>query len=250
MQNKAKKKIPIAIKIVLIIFAAVVLFGGGLFAKMQYEQSIMSPLNTGEVISGVYAINNGFVNLYLVQNGNEYLMIDAGNDVRQTEAALAQLKIPADAIKAILLTHSDSDHTAALSLFSDAQIYLPVLEAQMIDGTTRRSPMGHNHLEQDYITLKDGEEIILLGFDIQCISTPGHTPGSMSFLIDGRYLFVGDNMSLRDGKADTFNAFYNMDSNIQWESIRKLAENTQPGCIFTAHYGYTDDADDAFDEWR
>ena len=250
MHKKAKKKVPIAIKIVLIVLVVVILFGGGLFAKMQYEQSVMTPLNTGEVISDIYAINNGFVNLYLVQNGDEYLMIDAGNDVQQTEAALGQLKIPADAIKAILLTHSDSDHTAALSLFPEAQIYLPALETQMIDGTTRRGPMGHNHLEQDYITLKDGEKISLLGLDVQCISTPGHTPGSMSFLLDGRYLFVGDNMRLREGKADTFNAFYNMDSDTQRESIRMLAVSTQPEYIFTGHYGYTDDADTTFKEWR
>jgi len=250
MQKKVKRKVPIAIKIVLIVLAVVVLFGGGLFAKMQYEQSVMIPLNTGEVISGVYAISNGFVNCYLVQNGDEYLMIDAGNDVRQTEAALEQLKIPADAIKAILLTHSDSDHTTALSLFPEAQVYLPALETQMIDGTTRRSPMGHNHLEWNYISLKDGEEISLFGFDVQCISTPGHTPGSMSYLLDGRYLFVGDNMSLHEGKADTFNAFYNMDSDTQRESIRMLSVNTQPEYIFTGHYGYTDDADTAFEEWR
>ena len=187
MREKAKRKVPFAIKIVLIALVAVVMFGGGLFAKMQYEQGVMTPLNTGEVISGVYAINNGFVSFYLVKNGDQYLMIDAGNDIRQTEAALEQLKIPVDAIKAVLLTHSDGDHITTLSLFSDAQIYLPALEVQMIDGTTRRSPMGHNRLEQDYIALDDGEEVNLLGFDVRCISTPGHTPGSMCFLLDGRY---------------------------------------------------------------
>jgi len=51
-------------------------------------------------------------------------------------------------------------------------------------------------------------------------------------------------------KADTFNAFYNMDSDTQRESIRMLAVNTQPEYIFTGHYGYTDDADTAFEEWR
>ena len=249
MKKKAKRKVPVAIKIVLIILVVAMLFCGGMFAKMQYEQSIMKPLDTGEVIPGVYVINNGFVNFYLLQNDDRYLMVDAGNDVRNTEVALEQLKIPMDAIYAILLTHSDADHTTTLSLFPDAQIYLPALETQMIDGTTRRSPMGHNRLEQDHITLDDGEEINLLGFDVRCISTPGHTPGSMCFLIDGSYLFVGDTMSLNNGKADTFNAFYNMDSGTQRESIRKLATSTHPEYIFTAHYGYTDDTETAFEEW-
>lgn len=250
MQQKKKVKFPLPMKIVLTVVAVVVLFAGGIFAKMQYEQSIMNPLNTGEVVPGVYVVNNGFVNFYLVASGDEYLMIDAGNDIKQTEAALEDLHISADAVSTILLTHSDNDHIATLSLFRDAQIYLPSLEAQMIDGTTRRSLMGHNHLEQDYTALNDGERINLLGLNIECISTPGHTPGSMSYLLDGRYLFVGDTMSLQDGKAETFNSFYNMDSDSQRKSIGKLAANTQPEYIFTGHYGYTDDVRSAFDGWH
>lgn len=250
MQRKKKRKTPVAIKIILVALAIVVVFGGGIFAKIQYEQSIMTPLDTGQVVPGIYAVNNGFVNFYLVQSGDSHLMIDAGNDEQQTSASLEQLGIETDAVKAVLLTHSDSDHIATLSLFPDAQIYLPTLETQMIDGTTRRSPMGYNHLKVEYISLADGEELNLLGFDIKCISTPGHTPGSMSFLLDGQYLFVGDTMSLQDGKADTFNSFYNMDSDTQRESIRNLAAFTQPEYIFTGHYGYTDYANLAIGDWK
>jgi len=250
MRNHAKRKVPIAIKLLLAVLAVAVLLGGGLFAKMQYEQSIMTPLATGEVIPGIYAVNNGFVNCYLAGQGDEYLMIDAGNDIRQTKAALEQLDISPDAVKAVFLTHSDSDHAAALSLFPDAQVYLPALETQMIDGTTKRSPMGYNQLDREYIPLEDGAVITSAGFHVRCISTPGHTPGSMSFFVDGRYLFVGDTMSLHNGKADLFNGFYNMDSAAQEESIRNLATTTQPEYIFTGHYGHTDDVDAAYEAWR
>lgn len=250
MQAQKKRRVPLLVKIILIVLAIILLLGGGFFAKMQYEQSIMSPLDSGEVIPSVYAVNNGFVNFYLLKSGDQYLMIDAGNNQKQTETALADLQIPADAVSSILLTHSDGDHVAALSLFPNAKVYMPALETQMIDGTTRRSPMGHNRLELDYTSLEDGETIDLMGFDILCISTPGHTPGSMSFLLDGRYLFVGDSMSLQEGKAAPFNSFYNMDSDTQKESIRKLAASTDPAYIFTGHYGYTGDADAAFGDWR
>lgn len=126
--------------IILLVLSATVVFG-----KIKYEQNRMNPLTTGEVIPGIYAISNStFVNIFLVQSGNEFLMIDAGDNAQQTQSALEELAIPADAIKAILLTHSDSDHVASLSMFPEAQLYLPEMETQMIDGRTRRTPIGNN----------------------------------------------------------------------------------------------------------
>jgi len=81
---------------------------------------------------------------------------------------------------------------------------------------------------------------------VRGIATPGHTPGAMSYIIDGAYLFVGDTMSLKNGKADLFNEFFNMDSATEGGSIRKLAALKNPKFVFTAHYGYTDDAGRAF----
>ena len=249
MEKKAKRRLPLAVKIILGLLVVVLLCGGGLFAKMSYEQSIMTPLPTGEVIPGVYAVNNGFVNSYLVSSGEEYLMVDGGNDLGKTESALLQLGIPAEKVKAVLLTHSDADHVASLSLFPAAQVYLPALESQMIDGTTRRSPMGYNHLDREVTFLEDGQELEALGKVVRCFATPGHTPGSMSYLFDG-YLFVVDSLSLQEGKAAPFNAFDNMDSEVQKESIKKLAANAQGDYIFAAHYGCTDDPESAFADWR
>jgi glyoxylase-like metal-dependent hydrolase (beta-lactamase superfamily II) len=42
--------------------------------------------------------------------------------------------------------------------------------------------------------LKDGEVVELGGIKILPIFTPGHSPGSMSFLINDRHLFSGDTL--------------------------------------------------------
>lgn len=60
--------------------------------------------------------------------------------------------------------------------------------------------------------------------------TPGHTPGSMCYLVNGRDLFTGDSLSLKAGRAGLFNEFFNMDSETQKKSLRKL-KNT-PGVQF------------------
>lgn len=241
------KKIILSVTIIIGILLFILLLCKGVI-RNQFELSKMKPLKTGEVISDIYSINNGFVNLFLLKGSNGYLMIDAGNDKEQTLRELERLGIVQEDIKAVLLTHSDYDHVTALSLFPNAQVYLPADELQMINGITSRGG-SYNELEREYLILQDKDTVRILDFSVACIATPGHTPGSMSYFIDEKYLFVGDSMRLKDGKATLFNSYFNMDDTKQKVSIQLLAQ-LHPECIFTAHYGYSDDPNLAFEDWR
>ena len=72
--------------------------------------------------------------------------------------------IKPESVKAVLLTHSDSDHTGCASLFANAVFYLGNQEVQMIDGTTVRT-MGifHNKFEQPYTTLENRQMMTIDG---------------------------------------------------------------------------------------
>ena len=242
------KKLPLWAKIVLptfLIIALVALFFGGTL----YDFIQINPLATGEVIPNVYAVRTGTVNSYLVKGDSGYIMIDAGSSKEQVEMALKDLEILPEEIISIFLTHSDSDHTASVSLFQNANLYLPELEVQMIDGTTMRNSRRSNSLDSIFLTLKDNDVIEINRNTIRCIATPGHTPGSMSFLINDEYLFTGDAMGLINGKADLFISIYNMDEEMQAESISKLSTiGTQ--YIFTAHHGYSDNPIFVFEGWQ
>lgn len=236
------------VKISIVVVVIVLLVVAFVFGRPLYEQSKMAPLATGQVVPKVYAVNNKFVNFYLVKATDGYIMVDAGNDKDQTIAALKELEIMPQEITTILLTHSDGDHVATLSLFEKAQLYLPEAEIQMIDGTTKRNRVNRNQLSQKYQSLKDNEDLEIGGYLIKCLTTPGHTSGSMSYLFDQDYLFVGDTMSLNDTKAAIFNSYFNMDDQLQRTSIKKLA-TLQTAHIFTGHYGYSDNPEAAFKEW-
>ena len=85
--------------------------------------------------------------------------------------------------------------------------------------------------------LEDGEEVNIGEIVIKGITTPGHTPGSMSYLVNKEFLFTGDTVSLRGGKMVPFYRLINMDTKKQKESIIKIAEIETVRMICTAHSG-------------
>jgi glyoxylase-like metal-dependent hydrolase (beta-lactamase superfamily II) len=98
--------------------------------------------------------------------------------------------------------------------------------------------------------VENGQVVTLSGLKVEGILTPGHTPGAMSYLINDKYLFTGDTMSLAEGKGDLFNDFFNMDSEQQRISLRRLATLSEVEYIFTAHYGVADDYGQVFGSWE
>ena len=104
-------------------------------------------------------------------------------------------------------------------------------------------------MNRKYKTMTDGEIITVAGTEIQCIFTPGHTDGSASYVVDGKYLFTGDNMNLENGKVTLYYTEFNMDNDVQKQSLRKLSKLDGIEIVFTMHTGYTINFKTAFAEW-
>ncbi len=87
-------------------------------------------------------------------------------------------------IEKILLTHGHFDHTGALKDIikeTKASVHVHKEDAGDID-----EGLAFNATE-------DGDVIKLGNMEIKCIHTPGHTPGSQCFLVEGS-LFTGDTL--------------------------------------------------------
>jgi len=235
--------------IVGVVVGLLVLLAGAYLLIFQSQTSKMTPLESQEFNEDVYVIQDSFVNMFLIKGDEHYIAIDAGNSADHIRQELDKLNIKAEEVAAVFLTHTDTDHVAALSLFGNATIYISEAEAQMIDGRTPRFVFVHNSFEYEPELVKDGQIINVSGLKVQGISTPGHTPGAMSYLINDKYLFVGDSMSLEDGHVNLFNEFFNMDSETQRASLKRLAGLSGVEYLFTAHYGVTDDYAKAFSAW-
>jgi len=81
----------------------------------------------------------------------------------------------------MLITHSHTDHVGALSELK-SKLKIPV-------GTHRLDAKGLP-LRPD-ILLDDGEKVFFGNNSLKVLHTPGHTPGSLCFLI-GKHLISGD----------------------------------------------------------
>lgn len=240
-------------KILLSIIGGIVLllllFSGWYWFKANSEMKLMKPLKTGKVVDNIYVINEGFVNSYVIAEGKNLIMVDCGNDLKKISEGFKTLNFNPDNVVAVLLTHSDGDHVAGLKLFKNAKVYLSSAEEQMINGKTSRFFIFGNNIDTDnYNLVEDNQIFTLSAVRIKGILTPGHTPGQMCYLVNDKYLFTGDALSLKNGRINEFNDFFNMDSEMALKSIQKIKKLEGVEYIFTAHYGYSNNFEKAISE--
>ncbi|MCL2655412.1 MAG: MBL fold metallo-hydrolase [Coriobacteriia bacterium] len=202
----------------------------------------MQPLKTGRIESeDIFALRSVANNAFLLPLKAGFLAIDAGNSSRDLQEGCAALKISPNKVTDLLLTHGDLDHTGGLDVFPQAQLYIGVRELGEPDATGRlittkgrRLPEG---LSRDsFVLLEDGQRLQIGGREIECIATPGHSPGQMAYLIDGKYLFAGDAFKLKNGTPEPHP--FSVDAQQSKATIEALFKRIPEGClVLTAHFG-------------
>ncbi len=245
--KKSTKAIGIGAGAVVVI---VIILGAAVVLMFRAEVGKMVPLATGQVRDGIYAVKDQFVNIFLVKGTDGYVAFDAGDNKENVEKEFRKLKIDPGQVTAVFLSHSDDDHTGAVRLFRNARVFISEAEEQMVNGQTPRFFfLIQNALGVKYEGLKDNQAIEISGITVKGIMTPGHTPGSMCYLVNGRDLFTGDLLSLQGARAGLFNEAFNMDSKTQKRSIRKLKNTPGVQFIYTAHYGMAENNGSFFESW-
>jgi glyoxylase-like metal-dependent hydrolase (beta-lactamase superfamily II) len=153
-------------------------------------------------------------NIYIVgaPDSGSALLIDAANDATRILRELNGRRLTH-----ILTTHGHHDHTEAARAVREAT------KAQFSchEGDAGMMPISPDHLIQDAETFPVGKE------QLHAIHTPGHTPGSLCFLI-GRHLISGDTL-FPGGPGNTKNPYSSFPQIIQ--SIRSklfvLSDDTE-----------------------
>jgi hydroxyacylglutathione hydrolase len=119
---------------------------------------------------------DGFeVNAYIVHLPEGDLIVDAG---AEPEKILAKVRQP---VAAVLVTHGHADHVNALDTVlreTNAPLFVHPDDADRIGVSV-------------YEPLDDGQELQIAGETLLVLHTPGHSPGSVTFVV-GEDQIVGD----------------------------------------------------------
>lgn len=197
------------------------------------------PIKTQQLTDNIYAVRTLISNFYIYTDGEHAICFDTGFFPIIIRSALKKLKISEERISHIFLTHSDFDHVGGIQLFNNGQVYLSSDEEKMITYKIPRKLFIFNkRIKRNYKTLKDGDITFIGKTKIKAVTTPGHTPGSMSYLVNDSILFTGDTLTIRNGEIKPFFWLQNMNTIVQKESIKKLLKLGGIKLIYTGHTGF------------
>ena len=148
-------------------------------------------------------------NTYIVydENTKNGLVIDPGYNCDGILKAASDDELN---IKYILITHCHYDHISDLEELRE-KTKAPLVSSKWGSVNIGNPDINHSVLGLGYalsakksdIILNDNEELTLDSIKIKCTYTPGHTNCGVSYLINGKKLFVGDTLFLRSiGRSD------------------------------------------------
>ena len=231
-----------------VIVGILALAWGGMFQTGKFAMSEFAPMETGYVVDNIFVVKDDFANLFIIKDSTQYIVIDCGINPETIGEQMKRLGISPNEVVTVLLTHTDGDHTGGLSLFSKAHLYMSKKEVRMINGEKAKFLWFGNSLPRnDYILLEDRQIVRSGNVKIEGILVPGHTSGTMAYLINDKYLFSGDIVSLKDGKIAPIPSIFNMDTKQAIKSMEIIRHIPAAAYLFTSHWGYTDDYHTAVD---
>jgi glyoxylase-like metal-dependent hydrolase (beta-lactamase superfamily II) len=202
----------------------------------------INPIDNGKVNDHLYAAKTGYTNFFVWEQDQNLVCFDAGVNETDSRQALSELGIDPEKISHLFLTHTDGDHAGGLKAFPKAKIYVPKKELGVLDGSTPRRffyTKGSNEiLVDDYEVIADKAKLQVGSIKIEAISTPGHSPGSTSYLVNDSVLFVGDALQFSKNNAliPLFSPINN-DSKLASQSIKTI-EAVNASLIVSAHAGF------------
>ena len=138
------------------------------------------------IIAGIY---EEVAYIVMDEDTKDAFIVDPGGNGELIEAEVKALD--AD-IKYILLTHGHFDHVGAVEYIAD-KFNVPFYISKEDEEWISKDNYVFGNLRKADGYLSEGDSLKIGNKDVKVISTPGHTPGGLCFLV-GKDLFTGDTL--------------------------------------------------------
>lgn len=149
------------------------------------------------IVNGILAVNS-----YLIIKGNECLIVDPGMAL-DFDDIFNNYKV-----RGVLITHAHVDHIYGLKDLKGIPCYISLKDSLKLDkpdlSLFKMMDMTIPFKKEDLnlIYVNDGDILNLLDYKIKVMATPGHTDGSVCYLMDD-ILFSGDTLfAMGIGRTD------------------------------------------------
>ena len=203
--------------------------------------------------------------VYVVETSDGLILVDSGldRDAGPLKAEMAKLGLDWKRVRAILISHVHGDHSGGaeeLRRATGAKVYAGEGDAQVLAAGGPREAFFSTFYMPDQplhpttvdVALKGGETIAVGDVRIQVLACPGHTPGSVCYLMERdnyRAFFAGDVIMMLRGDdlprnalgkpLGTYSAYlsprYRGDANAYLESLRRLRAMPVPDLVLPGH---------------
>lgn len=219
---------------------------------------------TVELADGVWQLTpTPGINCWVIRDGDEATLVDTGlsSGAANLVRLLRQVGVRRDDVRRILLTHSHPDHVGAVAPLLRTRVVADVLAGEsdveavrtgvqpdadpstltgrVLAALPRWSRLADADAVPEAEALPAGEELPV-GGGLVPVATPGHTPGHLAFSLPRHGLVLGGDVVFNFFRLRPSPAFLCWRSDINRESVLRLAE-LAPRTLALAHGSVVDD---------
>lgn len=153
------------------------------------------------VVTGEFCTNT-----YIIVDGADAVVIDPAAEFDKISK---RIDILGATVRCVLITHAHFDHIGAVARFAElgAKVYISRIDHKLLIKNDFNIDLGFSYdrirpFNAD-VLLSDNDTFTVGGHNYTVIATPGHTTGSICYLMDNKCIFTGDTLfRLGVGRTD------------------------------------------------
>ncbi|MSV36192.1 MAG: MBL fold metallo-hydrolase [Bryobacterales bacterium] len=140
-----------------------------------------------KMFDNLYFVGSKFHNSWALKTSEGIILLDTlytYNSEEEIVGGLKKLKLDPATVKYVIITHAHGDHVGGAKLMQDrfrSRIVMGAPDWDSIEKSVNGYPEGKPKRD---IAADDGQKITLGDTTVTIVTTPGHTPGTLSMLFD------------------------------------------------------------------